>query len=144
MADQPTSAIGYILRCSPDKSDTGSKTAIATQRICTYCQFNGITLVDMLVDDGMVERRLDERPTLRAALSALAAGRADALIVLSLPSLSRSICELAPWLAEHFGEGSRHALIAVHERIDTRKATGRQALGVLSALSLFAPEGRHA
>lgn len=98
----------------------------------------------MLIDDAGVGQRLDARHTLRAALSALASGRADALIVPSLPALSRSIAELAPWLAEHFGEGRPHALIAVQEHIAIRQPTGCLALGVLSGLSLFDRGGRHA
>ncbi|HAN93428.1 MAG TPA: hypothetical protein DCQ33_15295 [Nitrospira sp.] len=144
MAAETTRAIAYIRSATPTDSHTDDKTKLSAQQICTYCSLNGITLVDVLIDDPGVGQRLSARPTLRDALSALASGRADVLIVPSLPTLSRSIVELAPWLAEHFGAGSPHALIAVQEHIDTRQPIGRLALGVLSGLSLFDRGGRHA
>ena len=144
MAAETTQAIAYIRSATPTDSHTDDKTKLSTQQICTYCSLDGITLVDVLIDDADVGQRLDARATLRDALSALASGRANTLIVPSLPMLSRSIAELAPWLAEHFGEGGPHALIAVQEHIDTRQQTGRLALGVVSGLSHFDRGGRHA
>ena len=144
MAAETTRAIAYIRSAAPTDSDTLEKTKIATQQICTYCGLNGITLVDVLIDNIGKGQPLDERSILVDALGALESGRAAALIVPNLHTLSRSIAELVPWLVEHFGEGSPHALIAVEEHIDTRQPTGRLSLGVLSGLSLFDRGGRHA
>ena len=143
MAEQTTRAIGYIRRTLTTDTDSSNKTDIATQRIRTYCTLNRITLVDILFDDAR-DASPDARPTLRAALSALADGRADALIVPNLATLSRSIVALTPWIDEHFGERSPYALISVLEQIDTRHATGRLSLGILSALSMFERGSRHA
>jgi DNA invertase Pin-like site-specific DNA recombinase len=98
----------------------------------------------MFVEEASGAQPLDARPKLTAALSALRSGQADMLIVPTLPMVSRSITELLPWLVKHFGEGSRHGLIAVQEDIDTRQAAGRFAVGVLSALSLCRGGGRYA
>lgn len=143
MAAQTTRAIAYIRSTTPTDSDTGNRIDIATQRIAAYCRVSGITLVEMLVDKES-GGRLDSRPTLQAALSALADGRAEVLIVPSLSALSRSVAELGPWLAQHFGDGSAHHLIAVQEQIDTRQPAGRMALGVMLALSNFDRGAHHA
>ena len=143
MAAKTTRAIAYIRSNTPTNDDTGNKTSIAVQRISAYCELSRITLIEMIVDAGSMGR-LDARPSLQAGLSALTSRRADVLIVPSLHTLSRSIAEIAPWLARHFGEGSPNDLIAMQEQIDTRQPTGRLALGVLSALSRFDRGARHA
>src|SRR5689334_20032112 len=132
MAAKTTRAIAYIRSNIPTDDDTGNKTSIAEQRISAYCELSRITLIEMIVDAGSVGR-LDARPRLHAGLSALTSRRADVLRVPSLHTLSRSVAELVPWLARHFGEGSPYDLIAIQEQIDTRQPTGRLALGVLSA-----------
>lgn len=144
MAAKTTRAIAYIRSATPTVCDTADKPLIATQRIREYCQLNGITLVDVLTDVAVSGYGLDARPTLCVALLTLASGRADALIVPSLPMLSRSISELAPWLAEHFGEGRPYRLIAMQENLDTHQATGRLALSMLAGLALFEEGGLHA
>jgi DNA invertase Pin-like site-specific DNA recombinase len=98
----------------------------------------------MFVEEASGAQPLDARPKFTAALSSLRSGQADTLIVPTLPMVSRSLTELLPWLVKHFGEGSRHGLIAIQEDIDTRQATGRFAVGVLSALSLCGRGRRHA
>jgi DNA invertase Pin-like site-specific DNA recombinase len=143
MAAKTTRAIAYIRRNTLTYSDTDNRTDIASQRIAAYCRLSGITLIEMFKDEGSVGR-LDARPTLQAGLSMLADGRVEALIVPSLSTLSRSVAELAPWLARHFGDRSAHHLIAAQEQIDTRQPAGRLALGVMLALSRFDRGAHHA
>lgn len=143
MAAKTTRAIAYIRSNTPTDDDTANRINIAAQRISAYCALTGITLIEMIVDEGSVGR-LDARPTLQGGLSTLARGRADVLIVPSLNTLSRSVAELVPWLTRHFGDSSPYRLISVQEQIDTRQPTGRLALGVLSALSRFDRGARHA
>lgn len=143
MAAEPTRAIAYIRSNTPTDDDTANRINIASQRISAYCALTGSTLIEMIVDAGS-GGRLDARPTLQGALSALASGRAGVLIVPSLNTLSRSVAELVPWLGRHFGDSSPYRLIAMQEQIDTRQPTGRLALGVLSALSRFEGGARHA
>lgn len=78
------------------------------------------------------------RPGLQAALTALNEGRADALLVLDLSRLTRSVRDLGALLDEFFRE--RFALLSVADSIDTRTAGGRLVLNVLASVSQWERE----
>ncbi len=56
MAAKTTRAIAYIRSNTPTDDDTASRINIAAQRISAHCELSGITLMEMIVDEGSVGR----------------------------------------------------------------------------------------
>jgi site-specific DNA recombinase len=73
-----------------------------------------------------------ERPGLQQALTMLARGEAQALVVLKLDRLTRSVRDLGDLLEGPFAKA---ALLSVSEQIDTRTAAGRLVLKVLARVA---------
>ena len=82
----------------------------------------------MIVDAGESAKHLD-RPGLQRALGMLKRGEADALLVVKLDRLTRSVRDLGHQLEKYFAPGQA-ALLSMVEQIDTRSAAGRLVLNV--------------
>jgi len=64
----------------------------------------------------------------------LKAGEAEALLVVKLHRLTRSVVDLGMLVERYFAPG-KPALLSVGEQIDTRSAAGRLVLNVLALVS---------
>ena len=69
----------------------------------------------------------------------LKAGEADALLVVKLDRLTRSVRDLGHLVEKYFAPG-KAALLSVGEQIDTRSAAGRLVLNVLASVSQWERE----
>jgi DNA invertase Pin-like site-specific DNA recombinase len=131
-----TRTIAYI-RVSTDKqADRGVSLEAQRAKVQAYAALYDLDLVDVIVDAGVSASTLD-RPGLQRALAALRAGRADALLVVKLDRLTRSVRDLGELVERHF---NRAALLSVGEQIDTRSAAGRLVLNVLASVSQWERE----
>jgi DNA invertase Pin-like site-specific DNA recombinase len=65
-------------------------------------------------------------------------GEADALLVVKLDRLTRSVRDLGDLVSDYFAKGA--ALLSVSEQIDTRSAAGRLVLNVLASVSQWERE----
>lgn len=134
----PTRTIAY-LRVSTDKqADKGVSLAAQRAKIEAYAVLYDLQLVDVVVDAGESAKSLG-RPGLQRALGALRDGRADALLVVKLDRLTRSVRDLGDLVDRYFADG-RRALLSVSEQIDTRTAAGRLVLNVLGSVSQWERE----
>lgn len=70
-----------------------------------------------------------DRPGLQRALGMLKAGDAEALLVVKLDRLTRSVADVGTLVERYFGQG-KAALLSVGEQIDIRSAPGRLVLNV--------------
>jgi len=95
-------------------------------------------LCEMIVDAGESAKSLD-RPGLQRALAMLKKGEADALLVVKLDRLTRSVADLGELVERYFAPG-KAALLSVSEQIDTRSAAGRLVLNVLASVSQWERE----
>jgi DNA invertase Pin-like site-specific DNA recombinase len=102
------------------------------KRMREACNSRGMELVQVIHDPGEWSGSLD-RPGLKRTLAAIAAGRADAIMVAKLDRLSRSIIDFG-LLLEWFGE-QRKTLIALDLGIDTSTATGELVAGVMMTVA---------
>src|SRR5437016_11112071 len=69
----------------------------------------------------------------------LKVGEAEALLVVKLDRLTRSVVDLGTLVERYFAPG-KAALLSVGEQIDTRSAAGRLVLNVLASVSQWERE----
>jgi hypothetical protein len=134
----PTRTIAY-LRVSTDKqADRGVSLDAQRAKATAYAELYDLELVEVIVDAGESAKSLD-RPGLKRALGMLKAGEAEALLVVKLDRLTRSVVDLGTLLERYFAPG-KAALLSVGEQIDTRSAAGRLVLNVLASVSQWERE----
>src|SRR6266852_3203590 len=130
-----TKTVAY-LRVSTDKqADKGVSLEAQRAKVQSYAQLYD---VEMVVDAGASAKTLD-RPELQRALKMLKAGQSEALLVVKLDRLTRSVVHLGELVERYFAAG-KWALLSVGEQIDTRSAAGRLVLNVLASVSQWERE----
>src|SRR3954468_11614111 len=138
VALMPTKTIAY-LRVSTDKqADRGVSLDAQRAKVNAYAELYDLELADVIVDAGESAKSLD-RPGLQRALAMLKAGDAEALLVVKLDRLTRSVVDLGSLVERYFAPG-KAALLSVGEQIDTRSAAGRLVLNVLASVSQWERE----
>lgn len=131
--DRPTRAIGYLRVSTAKQADHGVSLEAQEERIRLYAQMHGLELVRIETDAGESASSLD-RPGLQRALAALETFEANAIIVVKLDRITRSVRDFAHLVDTYFKDGDC-ALMSVNESIDTRSASGRLVLNVLMTIS---------
>jgi DNA invertase Pin-like site-specific DNA recombinase len=133
-----TRTVAY-LRVSTDKqADRGVSLDAQRAKVKAYAELYDLDLVDVIVDAGASAKTLD-RPGLQRALGMLRRHEADALLVVKLDRLTRSVKHLGELVETTFAPG-KAALLSVSEQIDTRSAAGRLVLNVLASVSQWERE----
>src|SRR5216684_1249384 len=133
VALMPTRTIAY-LRVSTDKqADRGVSLDAQRAKVHAYAELYDLELLEVIVDAGESAKSLD-RPGLQRALGMLKSGEAEALLVVKLDRLTRSVVDLGTLVERYFAPG-KAALLSVGEQIDTRSAAGRLVLNVLASVS---------
>lgn len=134
-----TRAVAYI-RVSTDKqADAGVSLDAQRAKIEAYATLYDLDVVEVITDAGVSAKTL-ERDGLNRALARLDTGEADALIVVKLDRLTRSVADLGRLIDAHFSEKHGAALLSVSEQIDTRSAAGRLVLNVLTSVAQWERE----
>ena len=130
--------MAYI-RVSTDKqADRGVSLEAQRAKVDAYAALYDLDVVEVIVDAGVSAKTLD-RPGLARALGMLRSGKADALLVVKLDRLTRSVRDLGELVDRYFAPG-KAALLSVGEQIDTRSAAGRLVLNVLASVSQWERE----
>ncbi len=133
-----TRTIAY-LRVSTDKqSDLGVSLEAQQEKARAYASLYDLDLVKVIIDAGESAKSLD-RPGLQRALAMLKTGKAEALLVVKLDRLTRSVVDLGKLIETYFAPG-KAALMSVSEQIDTRSAAGRLVLNILASVSQWERE----
>jgi DNA invertase Pin-like site-specific DNA recombinase len=133
-----TKTIAYI-RVSTDKqADKGVSLEAQEDKARAYAGLYDLELVEVIVDAGESAKTLN-RPGLQRALSMLKTGQAEALLVVKLDRLTRSVKDLGTLIETYFTPG-KAALMSVGEQIDTRSAAGRLVLNILASVSQWERE----
>jgi DNA invertase Pin-like site-specific DNA recombinase len=134
-----TRTVAYV-RVSTDKqAEKGVSLGAQQAKLRAYADLYSLDLVDVIVDAGLSAKTL-ERPGLVRALGMLRAGQAEALLVVKLDRLTRSVRDLGQLVADYFAAPDGPALLSVSEQVDTRTAAGRLVLNVLGAVSQWERE----
>lgn len=131
-----TRVVAYI-RVSTDKqADKGVSLDAQRAKVEAYAALHDLTMVDVIVETESAKSL--ERPGLQRALGMLGAS-ADALLVVKLDRLTRSVRDLGHLVETYFASGAA-ALLSVAEHVDTRTASGRMVLNIMATISQWERE----
>ncbi len=143
----PTRTVAYLRVSTAEQAETGISLDAQRAKVQAYAALYALDLVAIEVDAGVsakgfrggFDATLRQRPGLARALSQLDRGTADAILVVKLDRLTRSVRDLGTLVERYFA--NRYALMSVSEQIDTRSAAGRQlVLHVLGAVAAWERE----
>src|SRR5712692_1861913 len=133
-----TRAVAYLRVSTEKQADKGVSLEAQRAKVEAYAQLYELELVEVVIDAGASAKTLD-RPGLHRALEMLKARQAEALLVVKLDRLTRSVVHLGQLVEDYFADG-KWALLSVGEQIDTRSAAGRLVLNVLASVSQWERE----
>ena len=138
MTEKSTKTVAYI-RVSTDKqADRGVSLDAQRAKVDAYAALYDLELVEVVVEAASASKLT--RPGLATALEMVKAGAADALLVVKLDRLTRSVRDLGDLVETYFAKSEGPALMSVSEQIDTRSAAGRLVLNVLASVSQWERE----
>lgn len=138
MLNTQTRVVGYIRVSTEGQADGGVSLDAQRAKLTAYCTALDLELVAVEADAGLSAKSL-ARPALQRALGMLRDGQADALLVVKLDRLTRSVRDLGTLVEDYFATG-RWALLSVADSIDTRSAAGRLVLNVLASVAQWERE----
>src|SRR4051794_20734736 len=124
--------VGYARVSTDEQAANGAGLAAQRHAITAEAARRGWDLV-AIHEDGASGRSLDGRPGLAAALSAVATGDAEALVVAKLDRLSRSLIDFAGLLER--ARRDRWAVIALDLGVDTTTPAGELVANVMAAVA---------
>lgn len=130
-------AIGYVRVSTQEQASEGYSLAAQEAKIRQYADLYGLDLVGVIADAGVSAKSID-RPGLAEALRRLESGEAEALVILKLDRLTRSVADWNTLIDRYFGKAV--ALMSVSDQIDTRTAGGRLVLNVLVSVAQWERE----
>lgn len=134
-----TRTVAYLRVSTEKQADFGVSLDAQREKARMYAELYDLELVEVVVDAGASAKTLD-RPGLRRALQLLDEGAAEALLVVKLDRLTRSVRDLGELLDRYFARLSGPALLCVAEQVDTRSAAGRLVLNVLMSVAQWERE----
>jgi site-specific DNA recombinase len=129
--------VAYVRVSTEEQSQRGVSLAAQREKITAYASLYGLELVTTIEDAGLSGKSLD-RPGLQKALAMLRRREVDALVVMKLDRLTRSVRDLGALIEDQFS--GRTALLSVSEQIDTRSAAGRLVLNILGSVAQWERE----
>ena len=134
-----TKAVGYVRVSSEQQATEGVSLDAQRYKMRAYCKAMDIDLIDIIADEGYSASNL-KRPGLQAALAMLRSGRASTLIVVKLDRLTRCVKDLGTLCEHYFSDAKPYALLSVSDSINTRSASGKLVLNVLTSVAQWERE----
>lgn len=133
-----TRAVAYVRVSTSKQADKGISLEAQCAKVAAYADLYELDVIEVVEDAAQSAKSLD-RPGLQRCLELLRKGKADALLVVKLDRLTRSVSDLGKLVEKYFAPG-KAALLSVGEQIDTRSAAGRLVLNVLASVSQWERE----
>jgi len=130
-------AIGYIRVSTADQADSGLSLAHQEAKIKAYAEALDINLVAIVSDAGFSAKTLN-RPGMAEVTNQIKNKSVDAVVILKLDRLTRSVKDLGTMTA--LFEKTGVALVSVQDSINTSTAAGRLVLNVLGSVAQWESE----
>jgi site-specific DNA recombinase len=125
-------AIGYIRVSTEDQAREGISLENQDAKVKSYASLNDLDLIDIIRDEGVSGKSLD-RAGMTRLLDMVDNGKVEAIVVYKLDRLSRKTIDTLN-LIETF-ETKGIAFHSISEKVDTKSATGKFFLTIISAIS---------
>lgn len=130
-------SVGYVRVSTEEQAREGVSQAAQDARIRAFALATGRDLAEVVIDDGQSAKSL-VRPGLEQVLGAVRQRTVDAVIVLKLDRLTRSVRDLGALLDLLARYDT--ALVSVSESLDTASAAGRLMVNVLGSVAQWERE----
>lgn len=121
-------AVGYVRVSTEEQVTQGVSLYVQKAKIETYAGLYNIELVDIVIDAGHSAKNF-KRQGLQRVLQMLDTGDCQAVVIMKLDRLTRSLKDLSRLLENYFAD--KFSLISVSEQVDTSTASGCLVLNVL-------------
>lgn len=131
-------AVGYVRVSTEKQAEKGISLEAQQAKIEAYATLYDLEIVEVVIDAGASAKSLD-REGLQRALGLLKSGKAEALVVIKLDRLTRSVVDLGELIRDYFA-GDKWSLLSVNEHVDTKTASGRLVLQILGCVSAWERE----
>lgn len=128
-------AVAYLRVSTDQQANHGVSLAAQQAKLKAYAELYDIDIMEYVVDPAESAKNL-KRPKLQYALNQLGK-TADALIVVKLDRLTRSVVDIGYLVEKYF---KKYNLLSVSEQIDTRSSAGMLVLNVLASVSQWERE----
>ena len=125
-------AIGYIRVSTEDQAREGISLDTQKAKIEAYAAINDLELLGIIRDEGASGKDL-EREGMAKLLDLVESGKVEAVIVYKLDRLSRRTLDTLNLIENLESKGI--AFHSISEKVDTKSATGRFFLTILSAIA---------
>ena len=122
---------GYIRVSTDGQGVSGLGLADQEAKVRGYCDLYGLELIEVVKDIASGKSLL--RPGLQGILEGLHRGDAEGVVVAKLDRLTRSVKDMGALLDSYFRD--RFGFFVVQEQIDTRSASGRFVLNLLTSVA---------
>lgn len=137
MGSNRTRCIGYCRVSTDHQAERGISLEAQRAKLAAYAVAIDLDLVTIVEDAGVSAKSL-ERPGLSEALKMLEAGQASGLLVVKLDRLTRSVRDLGDLVELYFA--ARFSLLSVNDSVDTRTASGRMVLNIMTTIAQWERE----
>ena len=132
-------AVGYVRVSTEFQVAEGVSLEAQKEKLSAFCKLHDIQLIGICCDEGLSASTL-KRPGLTSALRMLERGEVQALVVVKLDRLTRSVKDLGFLCEQYFSDGKPWSLLSVSDSIDTRSASGKLILNVLTSVAQWERE----
>lgn len=133
-----TRVVAYIRVSTEKQADEGLSLETQKEKLSAYAKLYDLEIVAFEVDAGESASSL-ERQALQSALARLERFEASGLLVVKLDRLTRNVRDLCTLVDNYFKDGT-HSLMSIGEQVDTRSASGRLVINILTAVSQWERE----
>ena len=130
-------SIVYIRVITQEQAESGLSLSYQGAKIRSYCEALDIELLDVVADAGFSAKSMN-RPAMQDIIKMIERKEVDAVVILKLDRLTRSVKDLG-FITELINK-TGVALVSVQDSINTSTAAGRLVLNVLGSVAQWERE----
>ena len=128
-------AIGYIRVSTIMQAERGHSLAEQADRMKSFAHAKELDLIGIKSDEGISGSTIEKREGLKSALAMLDNCEVEALLIVKIDRLTRTLKDLLELVDKYFNTKRGHRLISMSDNIDTDTAMGKFGLNLLGSLA---------